>query len=64
MQSDGSQLSLHELKDNNARADISAQNPDVTKNMTEKLTAIWNTIRYMRENNKPGNDEQPGSIIK
>jgi len=64
MQSDGSQLSLHELKDDNARADISAQNPDVTKSMTEKLTAIWNTIRYMRENNKPGNNEQPGSIIE
>jgi len=64
MQSDGSKLSLHELKDDNARADISAQKPNITKTMTEKLTAIWNTIRYMRENNKPGNDEQPGSIIK
>ncbi len=64
MQSDGSKRSLHELKDDNARADISAQKPGIAKMMTEKLTAIWNTIRYMRENNKPGNDEQPGSIIK
>ena len=64
MQSDGSKRSLHGLKGDNARADISAKNPAVTKSMTEKLTAIWNTIRYMRENNKPGNDEQPGASIK
>ncbi len=62
MQSDGSKLSLHELKGKNARADISTQNATITKLMTEKLTAIWNTVRYMRENNKPQNDGQPDSI--
>jgi len=64
MQADGSKLRLHELKSDNARENISAQNAAVTKLMTQKITSIWNTIRYMRENNKPENDTQPGSIIK
>jgi phosphoglycerol transferase MdoB-like AlkP superfamily enzyme len=60
MQADGSKLRLHALKGKNARADISAQNIAVTKLMTEKLTSIWNTIRYMRENNKPPHRKPTG----
>ncbi len=64
MQADGSKSRLHQLKGKNARADISAQNTAITKLMSEKLTAIWNTVRYMRENNKPGDNERPDATIK
>ena len=53
MQSDGTNPRLHELNSNNPRANVAGQNQELTDSLTEKLTAIWNTIRYMRENNKP-----------
>lgn len=55
---------LHDLTSNNARADVSKQHPELTAQYKEKLNAIWATILYMREKNKPDNTEQPGSTIK
>ncbi len=53
MRPDGSNKSLHHLKSDNPRADVSAEKLEVADLLTQKLVAIWNTIRYMRENNKP-----------
>jgi len=53
MGDDGSNKRLHRLAGDNARANVSDKNQETTQLMTEKLTAMWNTIRYMRENNKP-----------
>lgn len=55
MQPDGGNKRLHHLMSDDSRADVSAEKPEVADLLTQKLTAIWNTIRYMRENNKPGN---------
>ena len=54
MQADGSNPKLHQLHSNNPRKDVSAENKEVMATLSQKLTSIWNTIRYMRENNKPG----------
>ena len=53
MQADGSKKSLHHLSGNNPRADVSNTNRAMSEKLTQKLSDIWNTIRYMRENNKP-----------
>jgi len=53
MQADGSNKRLHHLAGDNPRADISNESTDIADTLTKKLTAIWNTIRYIRENNKP-----------
>ncbi len=53
MQSDGSNQTLHHLKSDKPRDNVSDTNKDVMDRLTKKLTSIWNTIRYMRENNKP-----------
>lgn len=53
MRPDGENRKLHHLASENSRADVSAENLDVADLMFQKLTAIWNTVRYMRENNKP-----------
>ena len=53
MQPDGSNQTLHHLNSDQPRENVSDTNKDVTDRLTSKLTSIWNTIRYMRENNKP-----------
>jgi hypothetical protein len=53
MKPDGSSRRLHHLTGDDARTDVSAKDVEIAELMTRKLTAIWNTIRYMRENNKP-----------
>jgi len=53
MQPDGSKQRLHHLAGNNPRADVSDENRDISEMLTQKLSAIWSTIGYMRENNKP-----------
>ncbi|MCG6937300.1 MAG: sulfatase-like hydrolase/transferase [Gammaproteobacteria bacterium] len=53
MQADGSNKRLHRLHSKNPRANIAAQEKNIAAQYTQKLTDIWNTIRYMRENNKP-----------
>ena len=53
MHPDGSNKKLHHLNSDNPRADASAEKPEMAELLTQKLSAIWNTIRYMRENNKP-----------
>lgn len=53
MRPDGSSKRLHHLNGDDSRTDVSAKEVDVADLMTRKLTAIWNTVRYMRENNKP-----------
>lgn len=53
MQPNGSNLRLHNLHSNNPRANVSTKYQEVTATLTEKLSAIWNTVLYMRENNKP-----------
>ena len=53
MQPDGSKLRLHHLSSDNARANVSSENEEITKLLTQKLSALWNTISYIRENNKP-----------
>jgi len=52
MRPDGSNKKLHHLTSDNPRADASADKPEIAELLTQKLSAIWNTIRYMRENNK------------
>ena len=54
MQADGSKPKLHHLLSDNPRHDVADENKEVMETLTRKLTNIWNTIRYMRENNKPG----------
>jgi phosphoglycerol transferase MdoB-like AlkP superfamily enzyme len=53
MKPDGSSKRLHHLTGDDARTDVSAKEAEIAELMTRKLTAIWNTVRYMRENNKP-----------
>jgi phosphoglycerol transferase MdoB-like AlkP superfamily enzyme len=53
MQADGSNPKLHRLLSDNPRRDVADENKQVMETLTRKLTYIWNTIRYMRENNKP-----------
>ncbi len=53
MRPDGSNKKLHHLNGDNPREDVSAEKPEMADLLTQKLSAIWNTIRYMRENNKP-----------
>ena len=53
MQADGSNQKLHRLSSDTARQDVSADNLEITKLLADKLTALWNTVLYMRENNKP-----------
>ncbi|MFV2004054.1 MAG: LTA synthase family protein [Gammaproteobacteria bacterium] len=53
MQSDGSKRRLHHLNSDNPRLNIVNEDKDMAQLLTQKLTAIWSTIRYMRENNKP-----------
>lgn len=61
MQIDGEGEQLHQLAGENPRKDVSADFSDIKKAMAEKLEAIWQTIRYMRENNRPDEARQPGS---
>jgi len=53
MQADGSNLRLHDLNSDNPRDDVSNRDKEVAETLRQKLSAIWNTILYMRENNKP-----------
>lgn len=53
MRPDGSSKRLHHLKGDDARTDVSSDNVEIADLLTQKLTAIWDTVRYMRENNKP-----------
>ena len=53
MQSDGSKQRLHHLNGDNPRANVAGEDQKMTDSLSQKLTDIWNTIRYMRENNKP-----------
>lgn len=51
MQADGSKQRLHHLHGNNPRADVSTEKAGITEELSNKLSALWNTILYMRENN-------------
>lgn len=53
MRPDGSDKRLHHLAGDDARADVSTEKADMAALLTKKLTAYWDTVRYMRENNKP-----------
>ncbi len=53
MRPDGSSQRLHHLNGADPRTDVSAKEAEIADLMTQKLTAIWNTVRYMRENNAP-----------
>ena len=53
MRPDGSSKRLHHLASDDPRADVSTEKADIADLLTQKLTSIWNTVRYMRENNKP-----------
>ena len=53
MRFDGSDVKLHRLDAENPRDDVSAQHPEITETLTEYLSAMRDTIQYMRENNKP-----------
>ncbi len=59
MHFDGSDVKLHRLDAENPRDDVSAQHPEITKTLTEYLSAMRDTIVYMRDNNKPW-DIKPG----
>jgi len=53
MQSDGSKQRLHHLNGHNPRTNVASDNQQIADSLSQKLTDIWNTIRYMRENNNP-----------
>jgi len=53
MQTDGSKLQLHDLDSSNPRNNVSLTDKAVADSMQQKLSAIWDTVLYMRENNKP-----------
>jgi len=53
MRPDGSSKRLHHLASDDPRADVSTEKAGIADLLTQKLTSIWNTVRYMRENNKP-----------
>ncbi len=61
MRPDGSKKRLHHLTAKNPRANVLSQKNDVTELLTHKLRAIWDTIRYMRENNNSAISEQSSS---
>ncbi len=63
MHADGSNKILHQLHSKNPRNDVSAKHEGITRKFTNILKSMWVTIKYMRENNKPDNDEQPSSTI-
>jgi phosphoglycerol transferase MdoB-like AlkP superfamily enzyme len=44
---------FHDLASSNARVDVTQQYNDTAQLYKNKLIAIWDTVRYMRENNKP-----------
>ena len=54
MNYDGSNIRLHRLDSRTPRDDISAQHPEIVEEMSRYLGAMRDTIQYMRENNKPG----------
>jgi phosphoglycerol transferase MdoB-like AlkP superfamily enzyme len=64
MQTDGSKKRLHQLSSTKPRSNILTTNKIVADELTQKLTAMWNTIRYMRENNKPDDKQMTGSVTK
>jgi len=53
MQPGGTKPRLHDLNSINPRANVASKNQELTDSLSSKLTHIWNTIRYMRENNGP-----------
>jgi arylsulfatase A-like enzyme len=53
MKPDSSSKRLHHLTGDDPRSNVSARVVEIADLMTRKLTAIWNTVRYMRENNRP-----------
>ena len=44
---------FHDLTSNTAREDVTQQHSDTAQLYKDKLIAIWNSIRHMRENNRP-----------
>ena len=67
MLSDGSNVSLHDLNSEDARENRAADAPAVADEMTATLRALWQAIRYIRENNAPitspeaASESAPGS---
>ncbi|HHO59609.1 MAG TPA: LTA synthase family protein [Thiotrichales bacterium] len=61
---DGSNARLQLLGSNTARTDVSAQHPEIARTMADYLTAMWNTIRYMRENNHQREFIESGAVIQ
>lgn len=57
MQSNGSNTRLHDLASGQARDNVAQQHPRITEDMRSILAAMWDTILYMRENNKPADQE-------
>lgn len=53
MKYDGSNIKLNKLDSETPRDDISAQHPEIVEEMSRYLGAMRDTIKYMRENNKP-----------
>jgi hypothetical protein len=53
MKYDGSNIKLNRLDSGTPRDDISAQHPEIVEEMSRYLGAMRDTIKYMRENNKP-----------
>lgn len=52
MQPDGSKKSLHMLNNDDARKNVAGEHPELMDTFTTRLTALWDTIMYIRENNK------------
>ena len=53
MKVDNGSSTFHDLTSSDARTDVTSQHGDTAQRYKDKLIAIWNTIRFMRENNKP-----------
>jgi phosphoglycerol transferase MdoB-like AlkP superfamily enzyme len=63
MRFDGTDAKLHALDSETARNDISANHPELTSKLQEYTAAMWDTILYMRENNKPEDIKTQSSIV-
>ncbi|MGD8547656.1 MAG: LTA synthase family protein [Thiohalophilus sp.] len=51
MRADNSQLSLHDIRNDDFKQDISASHPDITEQMQELISGIYETAKYMRFHN-------------
>ena len=51
MRADGSQVSLHNIRNDDFKQDVSASNTEISRRMQELTLGIYETAKYMRFHN-------------